>query len=91
MIYLTDNNLGVGLHVVDFHGIWCEDEFISDAEIHHLVHEEKVDRKFGNMQHILEASVGEFNPSFVSDFNKRVIPHYNGRTFAYIERRIYFL
>jgi hypothetical protein len=27
-----------------------------------------------NMQHILEAFVGEFNPSFSSDFDRRVVP-----------------
>jgi hypothetical protein len=60
MIYLTGRNPGVVLHVVYVHVIWCESEFISDAGILHLIHKEKVDRKFGNMQHVLEASVGEF-------------------------------
>jgi hypothetical protein len=89
MIYLTGSNTRVGLHVVDVHGIWCEYEFISSAKIRHLIHREKVDRKFGNMQHILEASVDEFNPSFVGDFDIRVVPHQNGRTFACIQRKIY--
>jgi hypothetical protein len=40
-----------------------------------MIHRERVDKKLGNMQHILEASVGEFNPSFASDFNRRVVPH----------------
>jgi hypothetical protein len=65
MIYLTGRNLGVGFHVVYVHGIWCEDDSLSGARIHHLIHREKFDRKLGNMQHILEAFVGEFNPSFV--------------------------
>ena len=73
MIYLTSSNLGVGLHVVDVHGIWCEYDSLSGARIHHLIHKEKVDRKLGNMQHILEASVGEFNPSFFDDFDRRVV------------------
>jgi hypothetical protein len=64
MIYLTGRNPGVGLHVVDVHGIWCEYDFLSGARIRHLLHREKVDKKFGNMQHILETSVGESNPSF---------------------------
>ena len=89
MIYLIGSNLGVGLHVVYVHRIWCEYEFISSSEIHHLIHREKVDRKFGNVQHILEASVGEFNPSFANGFNRRVVPHQNRRTFACIQRRIY--
>jgi hypothetical protein len=75
MIYLTGSNPGVSFHVVDVHGIWCEYEFFSDARIRHLIHGEKFDIKFGNMQHILEASIGEFNPSFVGDFDRRVVPH----------------
>jgi hypothetical protein len=88
MIYLTGRNPGVCLHVVDVHDIWCEYEFIFGAGIHHLIQGEKVDRKLGNMQHVLEASVGEFNPSFVGDFDIRVVPHKNRRTFSCIQRRI---
>jgi hypothetical protein len=58
------------------------------AGIHHLIHREMVDKKLGNMQHILEVFVGEFNPSFSGDFNRRVFPHKNRRTFACIQRRI---
>ena len=90
MIYLTGSNHGVALHVIDFHRIWCEYEFILDVGILHLIHREKVDRNFGNVQHILESSIGEFNPSFVSDFDRRVAPHQNRRTFACIQRRIYY-
>ena len=75
MIYLTSSNPGVGLHVIYVHKIWFEYKFLSSARIVHLIHEEKVDRKLGNMQHILETSVGEFIPSFVSDFDGRVVPH----------------
>ena len=75
MIYLTSCNPGVGLHVVYVHGIWCEYDSLSSAGIRHLIHGEKVDRKLGNMQHILEAFVGEFNPSFFGDFDIRVVPH----------------
>jgi hypothetical protein len=75
MIYLTSRNPGVGLYVVGIYGIWCEDDFISVAGICHLIHGEKVDKKLGNMQRILEASIGYFNPSFVSDFYNRVVPH----------------
>ena len=63
MIYLTGSNLGVVFHVIYVHGIWCEYNFLSGARIRHLIHREKVDRKLGNMQHILETFVGEFNPS----------------------------
>jgi hypothetical protein len=69
MIYLTSRNPKVGLHVIYVHEIWCEYDFFSSDGIRHLIHGEKVDRKFGNMQHILEASISEFNPSFVDDFN----------------------
>jgi hypothetical protein len=69
MIYLTGRNPGIGLHVIYFHCIRCEYEFIFGARIHHLIHRENIDGKFGNMQHILEASIGEFNPSFVGDLN----------------------
>jgi hypothetical protein len=65
MIYLIGSNPGVGLHVIHVHRIWCEYEFIYGARIRHLIHREKVDRNLGNMQHVLEASIGEFNPSFV--------------------------
>jgi hypothetical protein len=82
MIYLTGSNPGVGFHVINVHGTWCEDEFLSGAGIHHLIYGEKVDKKFGNMQHVLEASIGEFNPSFAGDFNRRVVPHQNKRTFS---------
>jgi hypothetical protein len=75
MIYLTGSNLGVGLYVIDVHGIWCEYEFLSGARIHHLIHREKIDRKIGNIQHVLKTFIGEFNPSFVGDFNRRVVPH----------------
>jgi hypothetical protein len=88
MIYLTGWNLGVGLHVIYVHGIWCEYKFIFGARIHHLIHREMVDRKLGNMQHILEAFVGEFNPSFIGDCDRRVLSHKNRRTFACIQRRI---
>jgi hypothetical protein len=87
MIYLTGSNPGVGLHVIDVHKVLCEYEFLSGARIRHLIHGEKVDRKLGNMQHILEDFVGKFNPSFVSDFDKRVVPHQNRSTFACIQRR----
>ena len=90
MIYLTGSNPGVGFHVIDVHRIWCEDDFLSGAGIRHLIHREKVDRKLGNMQHVLEAFIGEFNPSFSGDFDRRVVPHQNKRTFACIRRRIYF-
>jgi hypothetical protein len=82
MIYLIDRNPGVGLHVVDFHDIWCEYEFISSARIHHLIHGEKVDGKFGNVKHILEASIGEFNPFFAGEFNIRVVHCQDRRNFA---------
>jgi hypothetical protein len=75
MIYLTSNNLGVGLHVIDVHGIWSEYDILSGAKIRHLIHREKVNGNFGNMQHILEAFVGESNPSFTGDFDRRVVPH----------------
>jgi hypothetical protein len=91
MIYLTGNNPGVGFHVVYVHEIWCEYDFLSGARICHLIHREKVDRKLGNMQHVLEASVGEFNPSFPGDFDRRVVPHQNRRNFACIQRRIDWL
>jgi hypothetical protein len=82
MIYHTNNNLAVGFHFIDVHGIWCEYEFISGARIHHLIHGETVDKKFWNLQHILEAFGGQFNPSFVGDFDRRVVPHKNRGTFA---------
>ena len=85
MIYLTGSNPGVGLHVVDVHDILCEYDSLSGARIRHLIHGEKVDRKFGNVQHILEASIGDFNPSFAGDFDKRVVPHQNRRTFSCIQ------
>ena len=85
MVYLTSRNPGFGLHVVDVHKIWCEDEFLFGFGICHLIHGEKIDRKFGNMQHILEASIGEFNPSFVGDLDWRVVPHQNRRTYACIQ------
>jgi hypothetical protein len=91
MIYLTGSNPRVGFNVVDFHEIWCEYEFISGDGIRHLIHKENVDGNFGNVQHILEAFIGEFNPSFAGEFNKRVAPHQNRRTFACIQRIIYFL
>jgi hypothetical protein len=78
MIYFTGRNPGVGLHVVYVHGVCCEYEFLFDVGIHHLIHGEKVDRELGNIQHILEASVGDFNPSFVGDFDRRVVPHQIG-------------
>jgi hypothetical protein len=90
MIYLTSSDPGFGLHVVDVHGIWCEYEFLSGVVICHLIHGEKVDRNFGNVQHILKAFVGEFNPSFIGDFDRRVVPHQNRRTFAFIQIRVYF-
>jgi hypothetical protein len=90
MIYLTGCNFGVGLHVIDVHFILFEYDSLSGAGIRHLIHREKVDRKLGNMKHILETSVGELNPSFVGDFDRRVVPHKNGRTFACIQRRIYY-
>ena len=74
MIYLIGSNPGVGLHVVYVHGIWCEYEFLSGVRIRLLIHGRKVDRNLGNMQHVLKASVGEFNPSFVGDFDRRVVP-----------------
>jgi hypothetical protein len=74
VIYLIDSNLGVGLHFVCVHIICCECEFISGAEMCHLIHREKVEKKFGNMQHVLKDSIGEFNPSFASDFDRRVVP-----------------
>jgi hypothetical protein len=85
MIDLTGSNPGVGLHVVDVHGVWCEYEFIFGIGILHLIHKEKVDRNLGNMKHILKTSIGEFNPSFVGDFDKRVFPHQNRRTFSCIQ------
>ena len=69
MIYLTGSNPEVGLHFVYVHGIWCEYDFLSDARIFHLIHGEKVDIRFGNVQHILEASICEFNSSFVGDLD----------------------
>jgi hypothetical protein len=89
VIYLTGSNPGVGLHVVYVHRIWFEYDFLSGAKIIHLIHGEKVDRKFGNVKHILEASVGEFNTSYASDFDRRVVPHQNGRTFSCIQRILY--
>jgi hypothetical protein len=86
MIYLTASNSGVVLHVLDVHGIWCECDFLSGAGILHLIHGEKVDRKLRNMQHILEAFVGEFNPSFVDEFDRRVVPHQNRKKFACIQK-----
>jgi hypothetical protein len=62
------------LHIVDVHKILCEDDFLSCAGIRHLIYGDKVDRKLGNMQHIPEASIGEFNPSFISDIEKRLSP-----------------
>jgi hypothetical protein len=82
MIYLTSRNPRGGLHVVYVHEIWCEYKFLSGARICHMINREKVDRMFGNMQHVLEASIGEFNPSFASDFDRRVVPHQNRRTFS---------
>ena len=65
MIYLTGRNPRVGLHVIDIRYIRpCEYEFLSSVEIFPLIYGEKVDRKFGNVQHILETFVCEFNPSF---------------------------
>jgi hypothetical protein len=69
MIYLTGRNPGIGLHVIDVHYIWCEYEFLSDARIIHLIHGDKIVGKFGNAQHIIEDSVGEFNPSFADDLD----------------------
>ena len=86
MIYLTGSNFGVGLHVLDIHEIWCEYEFLSSAIIFHLINGEKVDGKLGNMQHILKDFVGEFNPSFACDFDRRVVLHQNRRTFACIQK-----
>jgi hypothetical protein len=86
MIYLTGRNPGVGLSEVYVHIIWCEYEFLSSARIRHLIHGEKVEIVFGNMQHILEASIGEFNPSFAGDFDRRFVPHQNRSTFACIQR-----
>jgi hypothetical protein len=68
MIYFTGSNPGLGLHVVDVHGIWCEYKFLSGSIIFHLIYGEKVDKKFGNMQHVLEASIGDF------DFDKIFSP-----------------
>jgi hypothetical protein len=45
---------------------------------------------FGNMQHILKVSVGEFNSSFGDEFDRRVVPHQNGRKFSFIQIRIDF-
>ena len=47
--------------------------FISGVKIRNLIHEENIDRKFGNVQHIIEASVGEFNPSFADDLDWRFV------------------
>ena len=69
MIYLTGSNPRIGFHAIDLHYIRCEYEFIFGAIIFHLIHEEKIDRKFGNVKNILEASVGEFNPSFAGDLD----------------------
>jgi hypothetical protein len=69
MIYLTDRNPGIGLHVIDFHCIRCEYDFHFGARICHLIQREKIDENFGNMQHILKAFVGEFNPSFSVDLD----------------------
>jgi hypothetical protein len=85
MIYLTDSNPGIGLHIIGVHYIRCEYEFIFDVIILHLIHGEKIDKKFGNVQHILKDFVGEFNPSFVGDLDWRVFPHQNRRTFAWIQ------
>jgi hypothetical protein len=85
MIYLTSSNPGIGLHVIDVHCIRCEYEFIFGVVIFHLIHGENIDEKFGKVQHILEAFVGKFNPSFVSDLDWRVVPHQNKRTFACIQ------
>ena len=85
MIYLTSRNPGIGLHVIDIHYIRCEYESLSGAGVCHLIHREKIDEKFGNMQHILEASVCEFNSSFAGDLNWRVFPHKNRRDFACIQ------
>ena len=82
IIYLTGRNPGIGLHVIDVHFIRCEYDFLSGAKKFHLIHGEKIDEKFGNVKHILEAFVGEFNPSFVGDLDWRVVPHQNRRTFA---------
>jgi hypothetical protein len=82
MIYLIGRHHGIGLHVIYVHYIWCECDFISDVGIFHLVCGEKIDGKFGNVQHIVEAFVGEFNPSFVGDLDWRVVPHQNRRTFT---------
>jgi hypothetical protein len=90
MIYLTGSNPGVGLHVIDVQKIWCEYDFISSAGIRHLIDREKVEKSFGNVKHILEASVGEFNPSFVGDFDRRFPPHQDRRTFACIQRIIHY-
>ena len=89
MIYLTGSNLGVGLHVIDIHGILCEYDSLSGVGIRHLIHREKFERKLGNMKHILESSFGDFNPSFVGDFDRRVVPHQNRRTFTCIQIGIY--
>jgi hypothetical protein len=69
MIYLTDRNHGIGLHVIDFHCIRCEYEFHFGDIIFHLIHREKINENFGYMQHILKAFDGEFNPSFSADLN----------------------
>jgi hypothetical protein len=69
MIYLTGRNLGIGLHVIDIHCIMCEYESLSSVGFFHLIHEEKIDRNFGNMQHILEAYVCEFYSFFVGDLD----------------------
>ena len=85
MIYLTGRNPGVGLHVIDVHDIWCEYESLSSAGMFHLIHGEKVNTNLGNMQHILKASVCEFNPSFVGHLDLIVFPHKNRRIFSCIQ------
>jgi hypothetical protein len=87
MIYLTCSDPGIDLHVIDIHFIMCEYDYLSGAGVIHMIHGEKIDGNFENVKHILKASVCEFNSSFASDLDWRVVPHQNRSTFACIQRR----
>jgi hypothetical protein len=85
MIYLTGSNPGIGFHVIDIHWIRCEYDSLSSVEVSHMIHGEKIDRNFGNVKHILKASVCEFNSSFACDLDWRVVPNENKWTFSCIQ------
>jgi hypothetical protein len=49
MIYLIGSNPGIGLHVMYIHCIKCGYDYLSSVGVGHLIHEENIDGKFGNV------------------------------------------